>query len=85
MTTIRFRYRDRENASYVDVSFTGLSQTINYLISQPKHMLWVLKRTSFEHPKHMLKLMGKKILNNLTLKNFFLSKPVCYDYGYAYP
>ena len=29
-------------------------------------MLWVLKRTvskdgSFEHPKHMLKLMGKKI------------------------
>ena len=33
---------------------------------QPKHMLWVLKRTSsmrrfIEHPKHMLKLMGKKI------------------------
>ena len=36
-------------------------------------MLWVLKRIvsmrgSFEHPKHMLKLMGKKIFNNFTLK-----------------
>ena len=35
------------------------------LISQPKHMLWVLKRmfsmSSFEHPKHMFKLMGKEI------------------------
>ena len=29
------------------------------LISQPKHMLWVLKRTV---SNHMLKLKGKKIL-----------------------
>ena len=35
-------------------------------ISQPKHMLWVLKRTVsisyFEHPKMMFKLMGKDII-----------------------
>ena len=40
---------------------------INFLISQPKHMLWVLKRTVsmrqfFVLIKHMLKLMGKKTL-----------------------
>ena len=40
------------------------------LISQPKHILWVLKRTVsmrrvFEHPKHILKLVGKKILTIL--------------------
>ena len=29
-----------------------------FLISQPKHMLW---NGSFEHPKHMFKLMGKEI------------------------
>ena len=39
---------------------------ISFLISNTKHMLWVLKRTdetdsSFEHPEHMLKLMDKKI------------------------
>ena len=35
-------------------------QKINFLISQPKYMLWMLKRTiSFEHPKHMVKLMDK--------------------------
>ena len=43
-------------------------------------MLWVLKRTvsingSFEHPKHMFKLMGKKIFTNLRSK-ICLSKPV---------
>ena len=37
-----------------------------FLISQPKHMLWVLKRTasrdsSFEHPKHMYELMGMEL------------------------
>ena len=35
-------------------------------ISHPKHMLWVLKRTvsmsSFEHTKHMFKIIGKKII-----------------------
>ena len=31
-------------------------------------MLWVLKRSvSFEHPKHMLKLMGKKIFTILVV------------------
>ena len=36
---------------------------IIFLISQPKHLLWVLKRTvsSYEHPKHMFKFMGKEI------------------------
>ena len=34
-------------------------------------MLWVLKRrdVSFEHQKHMLKLMGK-IIDNFTLQKF---------------
>ena len=37
---------------------------MNFLISQPKHMLWVHKRT-FEHPNIiMLKLVGKKIFTN---------------------
>ena len=34
-------------------------------------MLWVLKRivsSSFEHPKHMLKNMGKNNIYNFTLK-----------------
>ena len=43
-------------------------------------MLWVLKRPSqrdgsFEHPKHMLKIMGKKILH-LYAENFCLPKTV---------
>ena len=38
---------------------------INFLISQPKHMLWVLKRTSqldssFEHPQHMFIVSQQK-------------------------
>ena len=42
-------------------------QKIIFLISEPKHMLWVLKwtvsmRRFFEHPQHMFKLMGKKII-----------------------
>ena len=41
-----------------------------FFISHPKYMLWVLKRTvlmssSFEHPKHIFKLMGKKIIKIL--------------------
>ena len=55
----------------------SLYQKHNFLISQPKHMLWVLKRTSqwdgsFEHPKHMLKLMGKKILTILRSQKLFI-------------
>ena len=46
-------------------------------------MLWVLKRTvsmrcSFEHPKHMLKLTGKKIYT--FLRRNCLSKPVVDPY-----
>ena len=41
-------------------------QINSLFISQPNHMLWVLKRTvsmrrSFKRQKHMLKVMGKKI------------------------
>ena len=51
-------------------------QKNNFLISQQKHMLWVLRRTvsmkrSFEHPKHMLKLMGEKIFTILRYKILF--------------
>ena len=38
-------------------------------------MLWVLKRTgSFEHPKHMLKIMGKKIFTILRWLFLFMLK-----------
>ena len=52
-------------------------QLLNFLISQPKHMLWVLKRTIsvrrfFEHPKHALKLMSKKIFTILHSKFLFI-------------
>ena len=40
-------------------------------------MLWVLKRDgSFEHPKHMLKLMGKNIFKFLRSKILFKPKPM---------
>ena len=57
------------------------------LISRPKHMLWVLKR-SFEHPKHMIKLMGKKNLtilcsNFLTIWTYgiILCPRACYGFN----
>ena len=48
---------------------------INFLIAQPRHMFWILKRTVlmrrfFEHPKHMFKLTDKEmnaILGVLTI------------------
>ena len=48
-------------------------QVINYLISQPKHMLWVLKRTAtmrrfFKAPNYRLNLMGKKIFTTFNQK-----------------
>ena len=57
-------------------------QKIMFFIFQPKHILWVLKRTvgSFEHPIHMLKLMDKKIFTIFHSKNFFLSKPMSTSY-----
>ena len=46
---------------------------VNFLISQPKHMLWVLKRTVsmiqfFQQPKQMFYLMGKKIITASGIK-----------------
>ena len=38
----------------------GAQRKIIFLIFQPKHMLWVLKRTI--SPKRMFKLMDKKII-----------------------
>ena len=51
------------------------SQINNFLISQPNHMLWVLKRTvsmrrSFKRQKHMLKVMGKKNIYYFKLNRF---------------
>ena len=48
----------------------SVKQKFNFLISQPKHMLWVLKRTV--SMKHMLKLMGKKIITILRWKFLFI-------------
>ena len=47
------------------------------LISQPKHMLWVLKRTVsmrrlFLAPNYWLNLMCRKILTNLRSKTVFI-------------
>ena len=50
-------------------------------------MVWVFKRTvsmrrSFEHPKHMLKLMGQNIFSIFTIKVFCLSDPcLCFSYS----
>ena len=60
---------DMTIAVYWDVKQQN-KQTNNFLTSEPKHMLWVLKQSSqwdgsFEHQKHMLKLMGKKIFTIL--------------------
>ena len=46
------------------------------LISQPKHILWILKRTvsmrqTFLYPNHMLKLMGKNIFTTLRSTIYF--------------
>ena len=46
---------------------------INFLVSQPKHMLWVLKRTVtmrrfFYHPQKSAKTDGKENIYNFTLK-----------------
>ena len=52
-------------------------QVINCLISQPKHMLWVLKRTAamrrfFLAPNYRLNLMIKKIFEKNKLKIAFI-------------
>ena len=47
----------------------------NFLISQPKHVADTQKKSqregSFEHPKFILKLLGKKIFTILRLKILF--------------
>ena len=53
----------------------------DFLISQPKHMLWVLKRTVsmgrfFWVPKTYVKTDGLENIYNFTLKFFCLSKPI---------
>ena len=50
---------------------------INFLISHQKYMLLVSKEPfqldgSFENPKHMFTLMGKKIFTILCSKNLFV-------------
>ena len=51
---------------------------LKFFISQPKVMLWVLKRTVslrqlFGHSKHMFKLMDKKVfIHGFILKIFHL-------------
>ena len=47
-------------------------KVINCLISQPKHMMWVLKRTVairrfFSAPNYRINLMCKKKINDFTL------------------
>ena len=65
------------NTMYTDQTAPGLKrayENINTLISQPKHMLGVLKRTvsmrdgSFKYPKRMFKLMDYKIFKILRSK-----------------
>ena len=41
---------------------------IIFLISQSKHMLWVLKRTV--SMRHMFTLMVKKMISNIRSKNY---------------
>ena len=56
-------YISHLNQAGVSCSLTNSTGKFDF---NPKHMLRVLKRTSsFEHPKHMLKLMCKKIIKNL--------------------
>ena len=52
-------------------------QEIYFLISQPKHMLWVLKRTVWlkgyvGHPQHMLIMTDKKIFTIVSRKRLFI-------------
>ena len=57
--------------------YSNLSETFyynfrtlnNFLISQPKHVVGAQWDGSFEHPKHMFQLMGKKYLQ-FYAKNF---------------
>ena len=66
-------------SAYQNITFLFLNQNIycGYL-KEPSQ--W---DGSFEHPKHMLKIMGKKIFTILRC-NFCLSKPMCRYELYTY-
>ena len=77
--------RKRELVSFFDILVLHVcrhlvksaQQEINFLISQPKHMLWVLKRTIwlkgyFGHPQHMLIMTDKKIFTIVSRKRLFI-------------
>ena len=71
-----FSWRNVENI-YIRPPDKSAYWKIIFVISHPKHILWVLKRTvsiwdgSFEHSKHMFRWMGKKIITILRSLNFF--------------
>ena len=46
-----------------------------------KHMCQIIN-SSFEHPKHMLKIMGKKIFKILRRSVYCLSKPVNFNFSW---
>ena len=56
---------------YIRTLVKSAYQKNNFLISQPKHMLWVLKT--------YVKTDGHENIYNFTLKMFCLSKPVVHD------
>ena len=61
----------------LDPHISGIYQKKNFLIFQPKHILWVLKRTVsvkrfFWAPKTYAKIMGKKIFTILRWKFLFI-------------
>ena len=61
----RETYRHARSQSKLRPPGEDVLSKINFLISQPKLMLWVFKRTvsfrSFEHSKQTLKLIDTKI------------------------
>ena len=64
---------------YVRPSVKSVYQKINFLISQPKYMLWVLKRTLslrrfFLAPKTYVQTDGLENIYKFTLNNVCLSK-----------
>ena len=67
------------------LSVKSALRKFNFLISKPKHMLWVLKRTVsmrrfFLALKTYVKIDDLENTNNMTLEKFCLSKPVKFEY-----
>ena len=70
--------------------YTGLLLRVHnsFLIRHPKHMLWVPKEQSqfdgsFEHPKHMLKFICKKIFTILVYVNLRYITMNCYHQAFS--